>query len=109
MKYKQIKINVLPDEYNKLKDFADNDNLKLSGYCRKILNVENDIDKINLNKINLKLIREINYIGKNLNQVVKYINTTKNLDLNILIALQDLEINLQNILENYIQETNYDN
>jgi len=42
--YKQIKIMVLPNEYEKIKTNSQMLKLKMSGYCRKMLNVENKLD-----------------------------------------------------------------
>ena len=43
MKYKQIKTNLTPDEYEKIKQIAQENNLTLSSYVRKILNMENEL------------------------------------------------------------------
>jgi hypothetical protein len=89
--YRHIKIAVEPEEWAELNNSAILQGLKLSGYCRKLLNIRNDIDKKKDKKMNLALISALNKIGSNLNQIAKYVNTKKELDQQVLIKLFEIQ------------------
>lgn len=92
MEYKQIKTNLTPDEYEKIKQIAEENNLKLSSYVRKVLNMENKLDnKKEIDKDKLKLIYELNKIGNNLNQIAKKVNFNKFLDVEVFEQLEKIE------------------
>lgn len=106
-KYKQIKINVLPLEYNQIQEKAKSQNLKLSGYVRSVLNVKNDLDikkSKSYTPCDPILLREINKIGNNLNQVAKHLNIKKVLDINVLESLEQIEKYTKSLLENELKK-----
>ena len=101
-KYKQIKINVLPLEYNQIQEKAKSQNLKLSGYVRSVLNVKNDLDikkSKSYTPCDPELLREINKIGNNINQISKYLNIKKELDYNILESLEKIEQYIKTLIK----------
>lgn len=106
-KYKQIKINVLPLEYNQIQERAKAKRLKLSGYVRSVLDAKNKLDytKTTIFKpCDQNLLRELNSIGKNLNQIAKHLNIKKQLDYNILEKLEQLENYTKAILQNELKK-----
>lgn len=98
-KYKQIKIMVLPNEYEKIKKNSEMLKLKMSGYCRKMLNVENKLDTEKKSEIDLEMIYHINKIGNNLNQITKYVNIKKEIDSEVLLKIDDIFNNLKKLIK----------
>ena len=85
-------VRLSKDEDIKLNEMLQKHNLTFSNYARaKILN-----QKIK-SKITNDLIYEVSKIGNNLNQISKYVNTTKRLDLDILQSLVNIERTLEKI------------
>ncbi len=81
------------DEIQKIDQFLLEHDLSFSDYARsKILNLKLK------SKLNERLIYEINKIGTNLNQIAKYVNSTKKLDIDILKNLVNIEKKLNIIL-----------
>lgn len=98
MKYKQIKTNLKPEEYEKIKQIAQENNLTLSSYVRKILNMENELDnKKDIDIEKLKLIYELNKIGNNLNQIAKRVNINKIIDFKVFEQLEKIEEELRRL------------
>ncbi len=78
MKNKTISLRLTEEEYNKLKNTADELGYSVSELVRK--KVLDNREKL-APKQDLKLIAyELNRIGANLNQVAKYVNTHKAID-----------------------------
>lgn len=105
-KYKQIKINVTPEEHTKLQELSQEKNLKLSGYIRHLIHCENVLDKKTKHitqktytPIDPNLLREINKIGNNINQISKYLNIKKEIDYNILESLEKIEQYIKTLIK----------
>ena len=91
---KSVKISV--EENNILLAELKKHNLSFSNFARaKILN-----QKIK-SKITNDLIYEVSKIGNNLNQIAKYVNTQKALDLQILEKLVEIEKHLESLRNDY--------
>lgn len=98
-KYKQIKINLTPDQYEQVKIDAKDNNMLLSSYIKKKSNLENKLDK--KNKIDPMLLYQINKIGNNINQIAKICNIEKTIDIQTLKSLSKIENHLQGILNDF--------
>jgi len=105
MEYKQIKTNIPAADYKKIQDKAKEENLKLSGYLKKILFQNNLISEISKKRkkkykpINQKLLYELNRIGINLNQIVKKINKENELDYLIFSEIETIKQDIKEILK----------
>ena len=84
-KYKQIKVNVLEDEYIKLVQIAKKQNITLAELFRlsvgtRIKNApkpHKEKPKIVYKRTDPNLLYEINKIGVNINQIARYLNSGK--------------------------------
>jgi hypothetical protein len=87
---KSVRLSI--SENQKLTEMLKSNNLTFSEFARaKILN-----QKIK-SKITNELIYEVSKIGNNLNQISKFVNTKKSLDINILEKLIEIEKHLERI------------
>lgn len=91
------------EEYKKLKETCEKLGITTSEYIRNLI-VKAKSPAMNLKKIRerckgLKAVaKEINYIGNNINQVAKYANTKRELDITILEKLVRIEEELDHLL-----------
>jgi len=106
-KYSQVKVKLLPEDLEHLTFLASKENLKPPAFIRKQFNFSlNKKDerkssnykneKIIIHKADPKLIYEIAKIGANLNQISKYLNQNK--DINILQSLVNIESDIKKLL-----------
>jgi len=83
-KYKQIKTNLTPLDYEEVEKQAKTQGLSMSAYVRKILDTKNDLDTQKENRAftpcDPLLLYELNKLGTNLNQLVKKVNITQSID-----------------------------
>ena len=93
-KDKRVTIRFTDDEYNQLKEKADELDISLSTYIRK--KTLGNREKIST-KCDKELLYEINRIGNNLNQIAKYCNTTKTIDKLVLKSLVEIEKKLNDL------------
>ena len=94
-KTKKISIRMSEEEFKDISSKAESSNQKLSSYARDaIFNTT-----VSCKKPSLKLLKELNSIGNNLNQVAKYCNTNKVIDsvvINRLVSIENLLYDLGN-------------
>ena len=90
-------MKITPDEKLLWQELAHNHKTTLSNLIRNKLN--NTKLKRQPQKVDPNLIREINRIGNNLNQIARKINTDNKLD--ILMELTTIERLLKNIVDDY--------
>ncbi len=95
-KDKRVTIRFTDDEYNQLKEKADELGISLSTYIRK--KTLGNRERIST-KCDKKLLYEINRIGNNLNQIAKHCNTIGTIDKFVLKELVDIEKKLNEILK----------
>jgi len=102
-KYKQVKVNFQPDDFDKLTLLADDAELSKAEFIRKsvgdfsIPTSRKKKGKVNRNVDN-QMLFEVAKIGTNLNQIAKYCNTKKGLDTHVLAELVALEKSLKALL-----------
>lgn len=96
---KFLKVGISEDLYNLLQSNANSLNITLSKYCREILK-NGYIVKSN-NDYNLVLYH-LNKIGNNINQIARYANANKSLD----IQIYNLLLEVDNYLEVLTNDNN---
>ena len=96
---KQINFRVKETEYEKLKKEAEKSNFNyVTSFCKQIcLNKKVKIFKDYSAYKNL--LKEINRIGNNINQIARYCNYYKEVDKNVLAELKQINKQLQEILK----------
>ena len=96
---KQINFRVKEQQYEKLKKEAEKSNFNtVTSFCKQIcLNKKVKIFKDY--SIYKNLLKEINKIGNNINQIARYCNFFKEVDKNVLEELKKINIQLQEILK----------
>ena len=74
-KYKQIKVNLLPDDYQIIKEHSKEKEISMAEYIRKSLNIsiQNPPNR-NININHKKVIYHLLKIGININQIAKALN-----------------------------------
>ena len=102
-KYRQVKINFKPEDFQKLELLAEEAELTKAEYIRKNLGdfsiPKTRVPKGKIKKIsNNPMLFEVAKIGANVNQIAKYCNTKKRLDTYILAELVALEKSLKALL-----------
>ena len=102
-KYKQVKINMKLDDYDRLFLLSKEKNLTMAEYIRNILNIEfKNAPAPKMEKVYKKtdpfLMYEIKKIGVNLNQIAKHTNIKKRVEREILTALFRIENDLKKLL-----------
>lgn len=102
-KYKQIKVNFKPKDFEELELLADDAEMTKAEYIRKSIgNFSIDKPREKRGKVNLSannpMLFEVAKIGTNLNQIAKYCNTKKGLDIHVLAELVELEKSLKTLL-----------
>jgi hypothetical protein len=84
---KSIRLN--QSEFAMIQLKLENSNITFSDYAREI--IVNGKVKITQSSINQDLLYELNRIGNNLNQISKYVNQEKSLDIQVLQTLVSIE------------------
>ena len=87
-----IKIRVTDDELAKMKSRADD--LSLSEFVRVVALDEPMPPRKVIQKCDPELIRAVNRIGNNINQIAKQVNAGRELDNALLLALLNLQTSL---------------
>lgn len=113
-KYKSLKVAITHEEYKKLQELAFENDKKISGYVRHLILITNALDK-KTKHITPKtytpadplLLRELNQIGNNLNQIAKYCNLKRELDSNVLENLELIEQYIQTSIKKEGWNDNY--
>lgn len=95
-----IKIRVTADEKKAITDKAKNAGMTMSKYIRTSAMGKKVADYSNL----LSLVREINYIGNNINQATKIMNTYHAFDGADYDYLYNEFLKLKKVLDGYISE-----
>ena len=99
---KFIKIRVSPDEKSEIEKRAGGNDM--SSFIRQVLldqpiaPQEPKVKKV-IHTADPELIRAVNRIGNNINQIAKQVNATKELDNAVLVALLNLQISLDKTLK----------
>ena len=102
-KYKQVKVNFKPEDFDKLELLANYAELSKAELVRQALGdfsiptARAKKGKVNLSANNPMLF-EVAKIGTNLNQIAKFCNTNKGLDIQVLTQLVALEKSLKALL-----------
>lgn len=95
-KDKRVTIRFSDDEYELLKQKADDFDITLSNYIRK--KALGNRERIT-NKCTKELLYHINRIGNNLNQIAKQCNINQSVDKLVLKELVEIERQLNKLLE----------
>lgn len=96
---KTISAKVTDSEFEKIANLAAKKNLTISKLIKKSIfeaKIEDDI-------LVKGLIRELNRIGNNINQIARYVNIKKNIDLEVLKVLSVIEDELNLIKEGFLK------
>jgi hypothetical protein len=102
-KYKQVKINMKPEDDEKLLLVAEKNHKTKADYIRGVLKIEIEnapapkIEKV-YKKTDPFLMYEIKKIGVNLNQIAKHTNIKKRVEREMLSALFRIENDLKKLL-----------
>jgi len=89
-----IKIRVTQNEKNKLNELKTQD--ELASWMRELAMNQKPIKRADPN-----MVRAIGRVGSNLNQIAKYANTEKKLDINILDSVNRIELLLIDLINEY--------
>jgi len=109
--YKQVKANLTLEEYFEVKKAADLFGMKLSSLLRYSLLESEIINKVKKSDIPKKqkgkivdpnLLRELNMIGNNFNQISKKLNIKREIDFKILEEMEMIENHLQQIKKEFL-------
>ena len=96
-KEKRITIRFTQEEFQEIIKNSDYLSIAKSTYCREaIFNTT-----VTCKKPSLKLLKELNSMGNNINQIARYINTNKCIDKSVLLTLNSIEDDLEMIKDTY--------
>jgi len=98
-KYKQVKINLTPEQYENVAIKANDNSLKLSTYLKTIMNLKNDLDNKKIPAELKRIIFLFNNLTNNLNQVAKKVNYENEINQDALYTLFEIETNSKSILD----------
>ena len=97
-KDKKITIRFTESEFQTIIDNCTKVSITKSTYCREaIFNTT-----ITCKKPSLPLLKELNSIGNNINQIARYINIHKYIDKTVLLTLNSIEDDLEVIKAAYV-------
>jgi len=102
--YKQIKINLTPQNYAKIKALSNQYDMSMASLVRELLEMQNKDAPArkgglkNDNNIPHELLYQIAKIGTNLNQISKHCNITRVIDRLVLCELVEIRKELQKLL-----------
>nr|WP_287413288.1 plasmid mobilization relaxosome protein MobC [Pseudodesulfovibrio sp.] len=89
--YKQIKVNVFIQDWQKIQDKSKKLNMTMAQYIRHLTNTKTIQDKRKQVTQNEKdTLRELNSIGVNLNQIARHLNQGKEIDKYVLMILENI-------------------
>jgi hypothetical protein len=94
-----IKIRVTQDEKDRLNELKTQS--ELASWMRDLALKKKPIKRADPN-----LVRAIGRIGSNLNQIAKHANTTKELDTDVLSAINRIELKLIDVINQYKDDKN---
>jgi hypothetical protein len=108
-KYKQVKINLYPEQHDFLNSIAKEKNLTIAQLIREKLDLKLDekdtrkryteTQKIKYKKADPRLLYELNKIGNNLNQIAKKLNQNKEVsNIEILQTLVNIETKMKELI-----------
>ncbi len=97
MKYKQVKVNLTDEAYEKLCRDAEDLEVTKAEYIRRLLKTSIKKRK-NISPENLILINEMKRIGTNLNQISRNINETNIIHILVLEQIIKIEEDLRELL-----------
>lgn len=110
-KYKQVKVNFSIDDHLLIQEKANEKGMKLSSFLRysllesNLINEKRKDDKPKEQKgkiVDPNLLRELNMIGNNFNQISKKLNIKRAIDFKILEEMEMIENHLQQIKKEYL-------
>jgi len=97
-KYKQVKVNLRPEDYDAIDREAKASEISMAELFRQAVGVGiPDRRDRNLDDTRLALLYELKKIGTNINQIARYVNTNKAIDRAALDALVGIERELKEI------------
>lgn len=102
-KYKQVKVNFTLDHHEQLTRFAEEQNQSKAEWIRSRIGATFDKPREptikRIHKIaDPELLYHLNKISNNLNQIAKYANEKKSMDIEILSLLNSIEYQLKSYL-----------
>ena len=88
---KQIRLNIYPNDHEKIKDKAQDLGMTMAEYIRHLTNskIVKDTRK-KITQVEKDKLRELNRIGINLNQITKKLNTNNEVDYLVLKAIENI-------------------
>lgn len=95
---KTISAKISDTEFEKIRELAAKKNLTISKLIKKSIFES----KITNDTLLVSLIRELNRIGNNLNQIARYVNTKKTLDMEVLNLLSVIEDEIEQIRKGFL-------
>jgi hypothetical protein len=102
-KYKQVKINLTLSDHAKFSEVAASQNISMAELIRRRIGAEIENAPAPKSKHTTaasdpKLLYELNRIGNNLNQIAKYVNKTKTIDIQVLRIMVQIEAEIKQLL-----------
>jgi hypothetical protein len=99
-KYRQVKVNLLPADYDALEREAMASEISMAELFRQAVGVGiPDRRDRNQDDVRLAMLYELKKIGTNINQIARYVNTNKAIDRAALDALVSIERELKKVLK----------
>ena len=99
-----LSLRLTEEEKEKIREKSEQAGMSISDYTRAILLSSKNVkrkQKINCEAVKM-LAYEINRIGVNINQIAKKINSTRDIDIQVLETLKNIEYELAILLEKAI-------
>lgn len=98
--YKQVKINLTPEDYLRIAKIAAEENLSLAELFRSRLSAKIENPPMRKKSVvykstDPKLLYELNRIGTNLNQIAKKLNSTGELERTALLKIHEQVMSLK--------------
>ena len=99
-KYRQVKVNLLPADYDALEREAMASEISMAELFRQAVGVGiPDRRDRNQDDVRLAMLYELKKIGTNINQIARYVNTNKAIDRAAPDALVSIERELKKVLK----------
>ena len=102
MKRRFLKVGMSEDLYIDLQFKSNNLNVSLSEYSRQMLMNGKIIEKDKKN--NIQIIYHLNKIGNNINQIARFANSNKSLDIQIYNLLVEIKLYIENLSDDNISK-----
>ncbi len=97
-KYRQVKVNLLPDDYRRLEAQAQQDEVSMAELFRRAVGAAiPDRRNRNQDDTRLALLYELKRIGNNINQIARHCNASRAVDRAALDALLSIERELKEL------------